>query len=151
MRKIGKHLKEMMEIGIICPFHSPWTSLVILVSKKDAKLWFCIDLRKLNACTIRDSYSLPRIEDTVYSLIGAVCFTALDLKSGYWQVEMEEASKPLMAFTVGPLGFYECDCMSFWLVNAQATLQRENAKRSPDPVENSLQETERRGAKIETQ
>ena len=72
---------------------------------------------------IKDSYSLPRIEDTLDSLNGAVWFTALDLK-GYWQVEMDETSKPLMAFTVGPLGFYECDHMPFRLVNALATFQR---------------------------
>ena len=56
---------------------------------------------------IKDSYSLPRIEDTLDSLNGAVWLRALDLKSSYWQVEMDEASKPLMAFTVGPLGFYK--------------------------------------------
>ena len=54
---------------------------------------------------IKDSYSHPRIEDTLDSLNGAVRFTALDLKSDYWQVEMDEAYKPLMAFTVGQLGF----------------------------------------------
>ena len=54
----------------------------------------------------------------------AIWFTALDLKSSYWQVKMDEASKPLTAFTVGLLGFYECDCMPFRLVNAPATLQR---------------------------
>ena len=73
---------------------------------------------------INVSYSLPRIEDTLDSLNGAVWFTALDLKSGYWHVEMDEASKPLMAFTVGPLGFYECDCMLFGLVNVWAMFQR---------------------------
>ena len=36
-------------------------------------------------------------------------FTSLDLKSGYWQVEMEEESKPLTTFTVGSLGFYKCE------------------------------------------
>ena len=68
-------------------------------------------------------YSFPRIEDTVDSLNGAVWFTALDLKSCYWQVKMDEASKPLKAFTVGPLGFYKCDNMPFGLVNAPAIFQ----------------------------
>ena len=49
---------------------------------------------------------------------------ALSLKSSYWQVKRDEASKPLMAFTIGPLGFYKCDCMPFRLVNALATFQR---------------------------
>ena len=58
------------------------------------------------------------------SLNGAVWFMALVLKSGYWQAKMNEASKPLMAFTVGLLRFYKCDCMPFRLVNASATFQR---------------------------
>ena len=57
-------------------------------------------------------------------LNGAKIFTSLDLKSGYWQVEMEEESKPLTAFTVGPLGFFECERMPFGLTNAPATFQR---------------------------
>ena len=52
---------------------------------------------------------------------GGIIFTSLDLKSGYWQVELEEESKPLTAFTVGPLGFYECERMPFGLTNAPAT------------------------------
>ena len=51
-------------------------------------------------------------------------FSALDLKSGYWQVELEEEAKPLTAFTMGPLGFWECECMPFGLTNAPATFQR---------------------------
>ena len=50
-------------------------------------------------------------------------FTSLDLKSGYWQVEMDEESKALSAFTVGPLGVYECERMSFGLMTALATFQ----------------------------
>ena len=113
----------MLKIGVIRKSNSPWASAVVLVRKKDGSLRFCIDLWKLNARTIKDAYGLPRIEETLDCLEGSIIFTSLDLKSGYWQVEMDEASKPLTAFTVGPLGFYECERMPFRLTNAPATFQ----------------------------
>ena len=122
--EVRKHLKEMLETGAIWKSNSPWASAVVLVSKKDGSLRFCIDLWKLNAQTIKDAYSLPRIEETLDCLGGSIIFTSLDLKSGYWQVEMDEASKPLTAFTIGPLGFYECERMPFGLTNAPTTFQR---------------------------
>ena len=122
--EVRKHLKEMLDIGAIRRSNSPWASPVVLVRKKDGSLRFCIDLRKLNARTVKDAYSLPRIEDALDSLNGACIFTSLDLKSGYWQVELDEDSIPLTAFTVGPLGFYECVRMPFGLTNAPATFQR---------------------------
>ena len=64
------------------------------------------------------------IDETLDSLQGSQWFSSLDLKSGYWQVEMDEESKPLTAFTVGPPGFYECERMPFGLTNAPATFQR---------------------------
>ena len=67
--------------------------------------------------------SLPRIEDSLDCLDGATIFTSLDLQLGYWQVELAEASRPLTAFTIGPLGFYECVQMPFGLTNAPATFQ----------------------------
>ena len=122
--EVKAHLKEMEEVGAIRKSHSPWSSPVVLVRKKTGELRFCIDLRTLNARTEKDAYSLPRIEDSLDSLNGAKIFSSLDLKSGYWQVELEEESIPLTAFTVGPLGFYECVRMPFGLTNAPATFQR---------------------------
>ena len=58
------------------------------------------------------------------SLQGSQWFSSLNLKSEYWQVEMDEESKPLTVFTVGLLGFYECKRMPFGLTNAPATFQR---------------------------
>ena len=103
---------------------SPWASTVVLVRKKDWGLRFHIDLHKLNNRTIKDGYSLPRTEGTLDCLHGAVWFSTLDLKYGYWQVELEEDAKPLTAFTMGPLGFWECECIPFGLTSAPASFQR---------------------------
>ena len=88
--------------------------------EKHGKLKFCIDLRKLNNRTLKDSYSLPRIEHVLDQLLGSTIFTTLDLKAGYWQVEMVEECKPYTPF----LGFYECETMPFGATNAPATFQR---------------------------
>ena len=122
--EVKKHLHEMLKIGAIQRSNSPWASAVVLVRKKDGSLCFCIDLCKLNACTIKDAYGLPRINETLDCLNGAWWFSLLDLKSGYWQVELDEESKPLTAFSVGPLGFYKCECMPFGLTNVPATFQQ---------------------------
>ena len=80
----------MMEIGAIQKSASSWASAVVLTRKKDGSLGFCIDLRKLNARTIEDVYSLPCIEESLDWLNGAQIFTSFDLKSGYLQIELSE-------------------------------------------------------------
>ena len=72
----------------------------------------------------KDSYPLPRIQEALESLVGPGHFSCLDLKLGFWQIKMEEALKQYTAFTVGNLGFFECDCMPFGLCNVLAMFQR---------------------------
>ena len=96
--------------------------MVVLVRKKDGGLCFCIDFCCLNAHTKKDSYPLPRIQEALESLVGAGHFCCLDLKSGFWQIKMEEALKQYTTFRFGNLGF-ECNCMPFRLCNVQATFQ----------------------------
>lgn len=122
--EVRQHLKEMLDSDAIRESHSPYCSNVVLVRKKDGSLRFCIDLRKLNGKTIKDAYTLPRVEETMDSLIGSRYFSKLDLRSGYWQVEIKEEDKAKTAFSVGPLGFFECNRMAFGLTNAPATFQR---------------------------
>ena len=121
---VRAHIQELLDIGAIHKSHSPWASTVVLVWKKDGSLRSCIDLRKLNNQTVKDTCSLPNIDETLDSLQCSQWFSSLDLKSGYWQVKMDEENKPLTAFTVGVLGFYECKRMPFRLTNASATFQR---------------------------
>ena len=114
----------MLGSRTIRPSQSAWCNVVVLVWKKDGGLHFCIDFCCLNACTIKDSYPLPRIQEVLESLVGTGHFSCLDLKSGFWQIKMDEVSKQYTAFTVGNLGFFECDRMPFGLCNAPATFQQ---------------------------
>ena len=124
VEEVRDHLKEMLESGAIRPSQSSWCNAMVLVRKKDGGLCFCIDFRCLNAHTKKDSYPLPRIQEALESLVGAGHFSCLDLKSGFWQIRMDEASKQYTTFTVGNLGFFECDRMPFVLCNTPATFQR---------------------------
>ena len=73
---------------------------------------------------VKDSHPLPHICKTLESLAGAAHYSTFDLNSGFWQVPMDEESKQYTAFTLGSMGLYECESMSFRLCNAPPTFQR---------------------------
>ena len=122
-QEVREHLKEMLAADAIRPSQSPFSSNVVVVRKKDGTIRFCVDYRKLNNRTIKDAQAIPRIEDTLHLLAGSKYFTKLDLRSGYWQVELRDTDKAKTAFQVGTMGFYEFNRMPFGLCNAPVTFQ----------------------------
>ena len=130
-RRIPLHKKEaareeverMLKAGIIEPSSSAWSSPIVLVTKKDGSIRYCIDYRKLNEVSRKDSYPLPRIDDSLDALRGSKWFSCLDLASGYWQVMMDPKDKDKTAF-VTTHGFYQFKVMPFGLCNAAATFER---------------------------
>ena len=98
--EVRDHLKLMLDAGMIRPSNSPWCNAVVLVRKKDGSLRFCIDFRKLNSLTVKDSHPLPRICEMLESLAGAAHYSTFDMNSGFWQVPMSPESKQYTAFTL---------------------------------------------------
>lgn len=117
------HLEQMLEMGIVEPSNSEWASPPVLVKKADGSSRYCIDFRRLNECTVKDSYPLPIIEDCLDTLAGNSWFSALDMSWGYHQIPMAEGSRSKTAFPTRYGLFHFCR-MPFGLCNSPATFQR---------------------------
>ena len=122
--QVDKAMQDMIEKDVIEPSSSPWQSNVVLVKKKDGSLRFCIDYRPLNKITVKDSYRLPSIAESLDFLSGSSLFSCLDLASGYWQVEMDPDDKQKTAFATSRHGLYQFKVMPFGLCNALSTFER---------------------------
>lgn len=80
---VKRESDEMLASGVIQPSMSPWASPISLVEKKDGRLRFCMDFRKLNQVAKFDAYPMPLVEDVFESVGTSAVVTTLDLASGY--------------------------------------------------------------------
>jgi len=118
-----EHLQELLQKGIIEPSSSEWASPPVLVRKKDGKLRYCIDYRKLNNVTVKDAFPIPKIESCLDTLRGSVYMSTLDMASGYYQVKLDEKDKHKTAF-VTKHGLFQYTKLPFGLCNSPATFSR---------------------------
>ncbi len=100
---LKRHLQDLLAAGTIEESASPNASPIVLVRKKNGDLRMVVDYQRLNNLTKKDAYPLPRIAETLTLLSGSKWFTVLDLKSGYYQPEVEPSDRPKTAFTT-PFG-----------------------------------------------
>lgn len=137
LKALNDEVDRMLELGVIAPSRSPWANPVVMATKKDGSLRFCLDARKLNDVTIKDSYPIPYISSILDNLKGARYLTSLDLSSAYWQIPLEEndhsssdneldnsSSCQKTAFIVPGRGLFEFRRMPFGISNAGAEMQR---------------------------
>ncbi|KAK3513971.1 hypothetical protein QTP70_000296 [Hemibagrus guttatus] len=113
----------MLKEGIIEPATGPLAAPVVIVQKPGGEPRFCVDYRGLNQLTVKDSYPLPRVDESLDFLSQGKFLTTIDLTRGYWQVSMAEDARPKMAF-VSHCGLFQFRVLPFGLCNAPATFQR---------------------------
>ena len=77
-----EYLEKMLKGEVIQPSKSDWASPPVLVRKKDGKVRWCVDFRRLNSVTTKDAYPLPLIEEITDSLEGVMYMSPLDMKFG---------------------------------------------------------------------
>jgi hypothetical protein len=121
--EIERNVQELLTAGVIVPTASPWSSNKLLVKKKDGSLRFCLDYRKLNQATIKDSYPLPQIQSCLESLGGSAYFSTLDLRSGFFQTMLDPRDSEKTAF-ITRSGQYKFTRLNMGLSNAPSQFQR---------------------------
>ncbi|KAL2099462.1 hypothetical protein ACEWY4_005942 [Coilia grayii] len=120
---VREELKYMLEIGVVEPSHSEWSSPIVLIPKPDRSARFCIDYRKVNAVAKTDAFPIPRLEDCIDQIGKAKFVSKVDLLKGYWQVPLSDHAKEVSAF-VTPDGLYQCCTLPLGMKNAPACFQR---------------------------
>ena len=119
---VHEEVDRMLAAGIMTPVESPWTSPVVIATKKDGFPRFCVDYRNLNSATHADRWPLPRVDEISYDMNGNRVFITIDLFQGYWLIKMDQACKEKAAF-ICRYGTLQFEVMPFGLMNSQATFQ----------------------------
>ena len=119
LQELKVQIQELLDKGFIRPSTSPWGALVLFAKKKDKTLRLCVDYRQLNRVTIKNRYSLPRIDDLFDQLRGAQVYSKIDFRTGYHQLRVRETDIPKTEFKTR-YGHFKFTVMPFGLTNALA-------------------------------
>lgn len=119
-----EEVDKLLKHGFIEQSTSPWVSNVLFVKKKDTpELRFCVDFRAINQLCQDDRFPLPHMQDIFTELRGSKYFSSLDLRSGFFQWTLSEASKRYTAF-ITDTNVYQFRVLPFGFKNSPGIFQR---------------------------
>ena len=121
--ELKKQIDELLKAGLIRRSNSQYGSPITCVPKPDGSTRFCLDSRGCNENSESDSYPLPNARDLFHKFRGCKVFSKLDIRSGYWNMPVDEESTKYMAFHT-PWGLFEWLRMTFGFKGAAPAFQR---------------------------
>jgi RNase H-like domain found in reverse transcriptase/Integrase zinc binding domain/Reverse transcriptase (RNA-dependent DNA polymerase)/Integrase core domain len=122
--KIHEEVKRMERLGVIEPSSSPWSHPLVAVTKSNGKTRVCMDCRKINAITVKESYPVPNLNRILSRIKHTKFLSTIDLQDAYFQVALDEESRDICSFRVSGVGSFRFVSMVFGLHNAAQCLTR---------------------------
>ena len=116
---LKKQIQQWLKEDVIEPSDSPWSSNLVPVRKKNGKIRWCVDWRRLNSVTHKDSWPMPAVQDTIGRLAGSRIFSGIDMAGAFHCVELDKGSRPKTSFAT-PMGTYQWKRLGFGLSNGPA-------------------------------